>query len=352
VSTSTAPFLRHPSSDRHGTQLQHEDAQALISAVLNLSQARGLVVGSPPPPYFTPLPRPAVRYARLALGAALLLAFGGLSYWMGSSFHKPSGEPPEGLSTLGAAAAAAAPAAQSVDPALIQAVMQALAQQSAAAPTKAEPAKSAPPQKPLAKQATTPRPVASVKVAATPAPPQAQQAPAPKPAPRTQAAAPSPAPAPQRTAGSKPVAGAPAAIAGVPTFAATAPTPASDDAPARQREDGNGVSVDLGAVGSATATPQRPAARRSSSPPATPIQASAPATPAAPATLASPAEPAQAPAPRIAAADFSVVGVLDGMVLVQQGRRVSPVAIGQTLPDGKVLRSTDAESGKFEAGRL
>lgn len=47
-------------------------------------------------------------------------------------------------------------------------------------------------------------------------------------------------------------------------------------------------------------------------------------------------------------AGFTVVNVLDGMVLVQQGRRVKPIAVGDQMPDGQVLRSVDPTKGRYQ----
>jgi hypothetical protein len=116
------------------------------------------------------------------------------------------------------------------------------------------------------------------------------------------------------------------------------PSARTEPAQAKGRDEHSGVSVDLANLG-AGAT-------------ATPVQRNRAAAVEISATLApEPPAPAAKPAQASAVDGFAVVGVLDGMVLVQQGRRVTPVTVGQALPDGRLLRSTDPASHKFDASR-
>lgn len=290
---SSAPFMRQPSQD--GTsQIGASETNALIHAVLALSRERSLALHQAPQVFAHS--RPSSPLVRGAMLAALLLAFGGASYWLGAR----GGQTDTAVATAPAAAVVAATstaalaqptaAAQAqVDPALLQALVSALAQAQKTGEAQAKPAA---------------KPAAPVAAPKAPAPAAAAHPPAPQPR--------------------------PAAAATAPLFKQAPAVATAPQAGRESKDDGVGVSVDLANLGSTAST-------------------SAPARTQAPPPQIPPSPPA--PVATATTASFSVVGVLDGMVLVQQGRRVSPVGVGQALPDGRLLQSTDTASGKYQAAK-
>lgn len=309
---SSASLMRQPSSDP-SSHLGSSETNALIHAVLQLSRERGLAVqtvGQPQPPYMAAT-RHAVHWTRNVLFAAALLAFGGFSYWMGANQGAAEApavattQPAEllrpALATAPTNAAAVAFPAPATAPVATQVAAAAVE-----TPGTHEDGQTSEP----AKAQIDPALVQALMAALA----QAKHAPAEAVAPK---AVPKPAPAPAKS---------PAAAAQPKLKAAPPPKPTARPAQESVKPKDDGVSVDLASLGTAQSV-------------AAPIRRPAP-----------PAEvPVVAPAPAVNA--FNVVSVLDGMVLVQQGRRVSPVAVGQALPDGKVLHSADSASGKFLASK-
>ena len=49
-----------------------------------------------------------------------------------------------------------------------------------------------------------------------------------------------------------------------------------------------------------------------------------------------------------AALDFKVVNVIEGTVIVRQGRSVRQIKVGEKMPDGQTLKSVSVDKGQFE----
>jgi hypothetical protein len=229
-------------------------------------------------------PKSQLNWAKVAASAAVLVAMSGaLGYWLGADKKTPEIPADIPVETT-------APQPQTVDPAVIQAVLAAIAQQEGAGRAAASsPPSVAKPQAPV-QQPTKPRG---------------------EPTPTAKAA-----PVRDSATASKVV--VPAPVVKKPAIAA--PTP---EAERPHQEDA--VNVDLSTTGTDSVSKRTPSS-------------------SAPDAL-----PSSRPTPSVS--NFKVVGVLEGMVLVQQGRKVTPVAVGHALPDGQILRSSDPDAGRYEAGR-